>query len=130
MRSAPQGASIASAPAPSANPPQNGAPGFSAARRCPTLRACLIANHAPKIANASRHNPHQNVAVRTAAAASSRPAPYLSEAISGARLEDDWSSRSTAPGELTPKDITSAAAPATCGVAMLVPWNQRQAGLP
>ena len=32
---------------------------------------------------------------------------------------------STAPGAETPSDMTRAAAPATCGVAMLVPWNQR-----
>jgi len=63
--------------------------------------------------------------LRTAAAASSSPEPYFSRLPSGASCAVLRSTSSTASGAETPSDITSAAAPATCGVAMLVPWNQR-----
>src|SRR6267378_2351834 len=127
IRSAPMGASSASAPAPMPSPAQKSPPGFSPARSCPMLRACWLANQAPNSAKASRHKPHQSVTFRTAAAASRRPAPYLSALFSGASLAVLVKRPSTAEGADTPSDITSAAAPATCGVAMLVPWNQRKA---
>src|SRR5882762_10418408 len=127
IRSAPMGASSASAPAPMPSPAQKSPPGFSPARSCPMLRACWMANQAPNSAKASRHKPHQSVTFRTAAAASRRPAPYLSALFSGASLAVLVKRPSTAEGADTPSDITSAAAPATCGVAMLVPWNQRKA---
>ncbi len=99
------------------------APGFSLPLSWPIFRACFRANHAPTTANAMRNKAHQKVSVRTAAATSSKPAPYFSASPTPCAVL--VRSRSTAPGEVTPSDITSAAAPATCGVAMLVPWNQR-----
>ena len=88
-------------------------------------RACRSASQARPSANASRHRPQESVALRTAAAASRRPAPYFSPLPSAGTFAVLVRRPSTAPGLLTPSDMSSAAAPATCGVAMLVPWNQR-----
>jgi subtilisin family serine protease len=91
------------------------------------LRACRSARIAPKIPSPSRSRPHQVVARRTAAPASSSPAPYWSASempawvLRGAATAVARSSRAIAWGLLTPTDATSAAAPETCGVAMLVP---------
>src|SRR5207245_1936752 len=88
-------------------------------------------------ASTMRHRPHQRVAVRSAPATSSNPAPYFSESAAASAspyAPGDRalaaSSLSTAAGLVTPTDSSRAAAPATWGAAMLVPWNHRYTPFP